>query len=165
MRELGEARAPRTAFLRQEAFEEEAVGRQARHDERRQHGGRPRNRGDLDPGRQRFLNQLIARIGDERRAGVGDEREPRAVLEARDEMRAHHARIVLVIGDERRGYAVMREQRPRDARVLGDHRIGRREGFQRAEGDVPQIADRRRDEIEAGRDRLPLPRASRRRRR
>ena len=142
--------------MRQKSLEEEAVGRQAGDDQRRQHGGGAGHRGDLDAALQRLGHQLEAGVGDQRRAGVGDQRQRRAGLEPRDEMRAHHMGVVLVIGDERRRDPVMGEQRLGDARVLGDDGVGRRQRRQRAEGDVLQIADRRRDEMQARRDLLRL---------
>jgi hypothetical protein len=101
-------------------------------------------------------NQLEAGIGDQRRAGVGNQRQRFAFGEARDEARADLRRVVLVIGDERRGDLVTLQQTARDAGVLGQDRVGRRQRRQRPERDVGEIADRRRHDIEARRDRRGL---------
>ena len=60
--DLLQTRPARAALRRQEALEEEAVGRQARDDERRQHGGRSGNRGDRQPLADRGLDELVAGI-------------------------------------------------------------------------------------------------------
>ena len=69
------ARAPRRAALRQEARHQEAVGRQAGDGQRGERRRRPRHREHLDPGRDRRAHQLVARIRDQRRAGIARQRD------------------------------------------------------------------------------------------
>ena len=145
--QFGEARTARPALLRQKALEEEAVGRQAGHHQRRQNGRRPGHGGDVHAPLQRLLHELEARIGHERRAGVGHQRQPVARLQPREKMRANHLGVVLVIGDQGCGYPVMGEQRLGDARILRDHRIGGGERRKGAEGNILEIADRRRHNV------------------
>ena len=74
--------------------------------------------------------------------------ERRAIGQPRKQVRAHDRGIMLVIGDERRRDAVMGEQRFRDPRILGDDRIGGGERGERAERNIAEVADRRRDDME-----------------
>jgi hypothetical protein len=61
---------------------------------------------------------------------------------------------MLMIGQERRGDAVMGEQRLGHARILGEHGVGRGQHVERPERDVLEIADRRRHHMKAGSQRL-----------
>ena len=73
-------------FGRQEAFEEETVGRQAGDIQRRQHR---RGAGDRRHRVARVLrraHQLVAGIGNQRRAGVGDQRDRLAAPPAAPEI-------------------------------------------------------------------------------
>ena len=49
--------------------------------------------------------------------------------------------------------AVMVEQLAGDAGVLAGDQVGAGQGFERAHGDVAQVADRGGDEVQAGRQR------------
>jgi hypothetical protein len=60
---------------------------------------------------------------------------------------------VIVVGRERGPDAVALEQPRRDARVLAGDEIGRRERRERAQRHVTQVADRRRYQVEPGRER------------
>ena len=66
----------------------------------------------------------------------------------RQKFRARACRVVIVIGRQRCCDAVMIEQLSRDAGILAGNHVGAGERFQRADGDVAQISDRGRDEIE-----------------
>ena len=55
----------------------------------------------------RRAHELEAGIGDQRRAGIRDQCDRGAFGDAREQLRARRLRIVLVIGRERRGNAVM----------------------------------------------------------
>ena len=149
-------RAP--LFAGRKSLEEEPVGRQARDDERRQHRGRAGDRGHRQPRRDRRLNEPVARVGDERRAGVRDERQRLSLAQAVDHSLAHCLAGMVVVGQERRRDAVMGKEPLRDPRVLGEHGRRRGEHAQRPEGDVAQIADRRRHDVKAGGKRLGLGR-------
>ena len=142
------------ALRRQEAFEEEAVGRQARGDERGEHGGGAGDRGDGQAFLDRRLHEPVAGIRHERRARVRDQGQGLPFLNPVDHAFAHRIVGMLVIGDERRGDAVMGEQRLRHPCVLGQDRIGGGKHAQRAERHVLQVADGGRDHIEAGREGL-----------
>ena len=76
------------------------------------------------PSLDRRLDELVARIGHQGRAGIGDERQRLALADAVDHPLADGLVRMLVIGDEGRGDAVMGEQGLGDPRVLGQHRIG-----------------------------------------
>jgi hypothetical protein len=71
----------------------------------------------------------------------------------RDQARALALGVVLMIGGERSADAEMRQQLLRVARVFRGDEIGAHEHRKRAEGNVGEIADRRRHEIERGRER------------
>ena len=101
------------------------------------------------PGGDRLGDQLEAGVGDERRAGVGDQRQRLALRDALQRARARLGGVVLVIGRERRLDPVAGEQRARDAGVLGEDRVGAGEDRERPQRHVAEIADRRRDDVEA----------------
>ena len=77
-------RAPR--LRRQEAFEHEAVARQPGDAQRGDAGARARHRPHRDPGRARGAHQPEARIADQRRAGIGHQRQRFARQQARDQL-------------------------------------------------------------------------------
>ncbi len=88
-------------------------------------------------------------IGNQRHAGVADERDFRALLE-RDEQfgRARHF-VVLVVADERLANFVVTEELLRVARVFAGDLVDFFEDAEGAEGDVFEIADGRADEVQA----------------
>ena len=86
-RELGDARAPLALLRRQEAFEEEPVGRQARDRQRRQRRRSARQRGDRMAGLARRAHQLEAGVGDQRRAGIRYQRDGPPGGEPREQLR------------------------------------------------------------------------------
>ena len=61
------------------------------------------------PGRARFARQLVAGIRNERRAGIGHERDGLAGGEPRHQLRPRERGIVLVIGRQRRRDAIVFE--------------------------------------------------------
>jgi hypothetical protein len=69
------SRVRRALFGRQETLEEEAVGRQRRDRQRRQHRGGAGQRDHGMAGGADLAHQLEAGIGDQRRAGIGDQRD------------------------------------------------------------------------------------------
>jgi hypothetical protein len=73
--------------------------------------------------------------------------------------------VASLVGHRRNGNAVVARQLGEDARVLARDQVGGAQHVERAQGDVAQVADRRRDNVQAGpigRARGGLPRASRR---
>ena len=112
----------------------------------------PGSGGDGVAGVAGVAHELEARIGDERRAGVRYQRDRFAGGEPCQELRPRRGGVVLVVGRERCGDAVMVEQLARDPRVLAGDQVGRGQRFQRAERDVAQIADRGCDQMQAGRE-------------
>ncbi len=151
LREFGEPRAPRLLPRRQESFEEEPVGRQARARDRRHHRGGARHGSHHVAGGLRLPHQLEAGIGDQRRAGVGHERHRVAGIEPRQQLRPCRGGVVVVIGDERRVQAIAVEQPVGHASVLAGHHVDAGQDFERTQRHVPKIADRGRHEIQSRR--------------
>ena len=153
------ALAPRGVLGRQKAFEEEAVGRQAGDAERGEHRRGAGDRRHRGAGVLRGAHQPVARIGDQRGAGIGHQRDRAAVAEASEDFRPRRLRIVVVIGRERRLDAVAVEQPGGDAGVLARDEIGSRQRLQRPQRDVGEVSDRGGHQIEPGRAaRGPPPR-------
>ena len=103
--ELGDAGAPRRLLRRQESFEEEPVGRQRAHHQRREHRGGARHRRHARALLARRAHELVAGVGDQRGAGVGDQRHRRALGEPRQQPGPGLGGVVVVIGRERGGDA------------------------------------------------------------
>jgi hypothetical protein len=103
-------------------------------------------------GGQRRPHQAIARIGDQRRAGVGHQRHALARGEGAQQPRLARLPGGVAVRDGRRGDAVVAGELGEDARVLGGDQVGRAQHVERAQGDVAQIADRRCDNVKAGSD-------------
>ena len=70
----------------------------------------PRNRRHRQTFLDRGLNELVAGIGDERRARIGNQCQRLSLADAVDHAVAHRIVRVLVIGHQRRRDAVMGEQ-------------------------------------------------------
>ena len=98
----------------------------------------------------RRAHQLVAGVGDQRRAGIGDQRDGRAFGEPRQQLRPRLGGVVVVIGRQRGGDAVMVEQLAGHAGVLAGDQVGAGQHLERAQRDVAQIADRGGDQVEAG---------------
>ena len=150
-RQLAQDPPARGAARRQEALEQEPVGRQAGGHQRRQHG---RGAGDREDGAalgQRRAHQLEAGIGDRGRAGVADQGHRLARREPGQQLRPRRLGIVLVVERQRPAQAQMAHQPAGHPAVLADHEVGGGEHALGAPGQVLEIADRRRDEIEARR--------------
>ena len=94
-------------------------------------------------------HQLEAGVGDERRPGVRYQCNALAGGEPGHQLRAGRRGVVLVVGGERRGDAVMVEQPSCDAGVLAGDQIGRGQGLERPQRDVAQVADRGGDQMQA----------------
>ena len=146
---LGDARAPAGALRRQEPGEQERVGRQPGDRQRGQRRRSARQRLDAMARVDGLAHQLPARIGDEGRAGIRYQRDALTGGEVGQHARPLLGRVMLMIGPGRRADAEVRQERAAVARVLAQHRIGARQHGDGAQGDVPQIADRGRNDVEA----------------
>ena len=109
---------PRAAFRRQEAHEQEAVGRQAGERQRRDRRARPGHAHHRDAGGARVADQLVAGVGDQRRARIGDQCN-HATLHPLQQHRAHRVGIVIVVRLHRHLRADVGEQASGNAGVLG----------------------------------------------
>ncbi len=97
-RKLGQPRAARGLLRRQKSFEEKPVGGERRDRERRQHRGRARQRDHLMAGRADLAHQLETGIGDQGRAGIGDQRDGGALRQLFQDFRPRQCGVVFVIG-------------------------------------------------------------------
>ncbi len=95
---------------REKTFEDETVRRQPRRRQRRNQRTGARNRNHLNARCPRLTHQVIARIGNQRRACVRNQRNVIACLQARDEATALVPFVVFVAGRQRRGDAEMLHQ-------------------------------------------------------
>ena len=75
----------------------------------------------------RRAHQLVARIGNQRRAGVRDQRDRRARGKPRQQLRPRLGGIVLVVGRQRRRDAVAFEELAGHAAVLAGDEVGSRQ--------------------------------------
>src|SRR5262249_14728314 len=96
--------------------------------------------------------EVVARIGDARRPGVGDERHPRTGAHALHQLRGAAALDGVVVAHLPGRDAVVPEQDRRAPRVLGGNEIDLGEPAQRPQGHLLEVPDRRRYHVEdAGR--------------
>jgi hypothetical protein len=133
---------------RQKAGEQEGVVGQAGTDKGCQRRRGAGNGDDTVAGLDRRLRQTVAGIGDQRSPGIGDQRHGLALFECREQPWASLVGIVFVVGVGAVLDAVAIEQDAGDAGVLAGEHIGASQGFQRAQGNIAEISDRRGDEIE-----------------
>ena len=131
-----------------EAEEGEARDRRARGDEGGGDGRGTGDRGDANAGVKRLTHQVEPRIGDQRRPGVRQQRDRIAVEQALHETGRPPALVVVVEAGGRGRDAVVPQQLARPARVLGRDQPHLLEDADRAEGDVLEVSDGRRDEIQ-----------------
>src|SRR5690606_45259 len=118
----------------QKAGEHEAVARQARELQRRQNGGWTRNGRHFQPGGDGFFDQLIARIGNERRPRVGYERDRLAATETLQDGGPRLCGVVLVIGNQSVPDAVPGEETAGEPRVLAGDHVCAAQGLDRTKG-------------------------------
>src|SRR5262245_5736335 len=116
--ELVDARAPRFFLRRQKSLEPEPVGGKPAERECREYRRGSRQCRHVRPRGTRFAHELVTGVGHERRSCVRDQRDGGAVGEPGDELRSRLGGVVLVIGGERGGDAVMVEMLAGDARGL-----------------------------------------------
>jgi hypothetical protein len=150
-RQCGETAAALGGTRRQEAFEDETIGRQTRDRQERGDSGRARNGDDRHPGRDRGLEEPIPRIGDAGRPGVRDERDRTPREEIGDERRGALRLHGVVVAAERLRDPEMGEEAAASPRVLGGDQVDGPQGVDRARGQVAEVPDRRRDDIEGAR--------------
>ena len=94
-------------------------------------------------------HQLESGIGDQRRAGVGHQRDRRAIGKPAQQRRPRLRRIVVVVGRERRGDGVAVEEFSRHPRILAGDQVGAGQRRERAQRDVAEIADRGGDDVQS----------------
>ena len=95
----------------------------------------------------RFRHKLIAGIGNERRARVGNQSQSLTFANASERPRASLGGVVLMIGRERPLNPVARQQRARHPGVLGQDCIGAGQDRQSPQRHVGEVANRRRDDV------------------
>jgi outer membrane PBP1 activator LpoA protein len=149
LREARERRTPFGGTRGQEAFEDEAIGGQRRHGQRRGDRRGPGDAAHRHAGRRRRAHQEEPRVGDERRAGIAHQREARAAAQAFDQWLDARRLVVVVERLERAGNPAGGEQAPGMARVFGEHQLGRFQARAGARAQVVNIADRRRNDIQS----------------
>ena len=142
-----DALPPRGPLGRQESLEEETVGRQTGDAKGGERGGRARRGADREAEGDRFGDELIAGIGNQRSSGVGNERQGLPFGDASKRARANLGGIVLMVGRERRLNSITREQGSRNAGVLGQNPVGASQDRERAQRHVGEVADWRRHDI------------------
>src|SRR5919199_3194954 len=130
---------PFPALARQEAQEHHHVYRQPGGDERRYRRRGSRQHLYLHAGLDASPEQAVAWVGDERGAGVGDERHA-CGLGLRGQLRGETVLVVLMVDDQRSLYPEMGEQATRPACVLAGYQIRFAQSAESAEGDVLQVA-------------------------
>ena len=101
-------------------------------------------------GLQRGAHQPIAGIGDQRHAGVGYQRHPQARREGAQQTWARWRPGWRRCRPRWGGDAVRVGELGEDAGVFGRDQVDRPQGVECSQGDVTRIADRGRDNVEAG---------------
>ena len=134
--------------VREEALEGEMVGGQAGDHQGGHQGRRTGDHLHGNPLRDGVPHQVVSRVRDGGSAGVGDERHALPFAEAPQDPRPRPRLVVLVEDDHRRADLVAVQQLHRPPRVLaGDHRR-LLEDAHGAEGDVLQVPQRRRHDVQ-----------------
>src|SRR5213593_1798038 len=147
--ELGELAAARAALLLGEAHEGELACRQPRRDERGDGRRGPGHRDDFVPSRDRRGDELLARVGEGRRARIRYERHVPAAVHLANKLRGLTAVIELRVARQvLRADVVLAEKELRVPRVLARDHVNVLQDPQRTQGNILEVADRRGDEIE-----------------
>nr|WP_236953230.1 hypothetical protein [Immundisolibacter cernigliae] len=142
LHERRQRRLPGRRARRQKAFEGEAHRRQAAGTERRHGGAGSGQRHHTDARRMRRGHQTLAGVADGRRAGIADQSHVFALSQTLDQAAGLRRLVVLVQRQQRRADAVMIQQRPAVAGVLGSNDRHRRQGLRRARAQIGQISER-----------------------
>jgi hypothetical protein len=135
---------------REETREQEAHCRQAGHAERGKRGRCARNREQRQPSVDAAAHQAVARVGNERRARIGHQSHSLPPPNPLDQGRPRRARRVFVIAYQWARDAMDGEQLGGDTGVLAGDHVGLRKHVESAQRDIGGVADRRRNQIEAG---------------
>src|SRR5690606_16983591 len=106
-----------------------------------------RNRSDSNTTRTRMCDQIEARIADERRTRIRDQRDRLATRETSDELLRAACLVVLVERHERALDAEVLEELPRMTRVFGGDQAYLCENLTGARREIPEIADRGRNHV------------------
>ena len=124
------------------------IGGEAGNDQRRKQGGGAGNGKDRLAGFCQSPDERKAGIGEQRRAGIGDQRNGLPGGYPGDDVIGLGPLIVFMQGNAPPLDAIVVEQTRRHARILAEDRRRSGQGLERADGDVAQIADRGRHDIE-----------------
>ena len=148
-RDLGQPARTLAAAGGQKADEREAGrARVAGRGEHRQRAARAGHRHDAVAGGAHLGDEGGPRVAHRWRAGIADIGDTLAAREPIDDGLGGAALVVLVHGDKRLDEPEVAQQRGAVARVLAGDRVDEREHVQRPQGDVGEVADRRRDDVE-----------------
>jgi len=107
----------------------------------------------MPPGGARVADQLVSRIGHQRRSRVRYEHDDFA-LHPRNQGGADAFVAMVMIGGHRHTQTQMSEQLCRHARVFGGDHVGGRKRRRSPRTDVAKVADRGRNDIETGQGRF-----------
>ena len=140
--------APLFLLARQEADKGEAIERQPRADERGERSVCTRQRRDGDALRDGTPRKIPAGVGDARQPRVTDTDNGLPRLHPCDQFRAFFLFVMFVVARHRGMDVIVREEPARVPRVLGGDEICHAQHLYRAIGDVAEIADGGRAEIE-----------------
>ena len=144
----GVAQRSLAGFAWQEPFHDEPLRGQSTHAERRNDCRGSRSGRDAKSGTRDCRDHPTSRVRDTGSAGITYQEDELPRRDARDHPSAFGHLVVLVQRPEpsARGNGVCAEQRPRVASVLAVDDISPTKKIQGPAGEVPEIADRRRDE-------------------
>ena len=132
----------------EKAFKREPLRRETGHRERRDDRARAGRGGNRDAVLSAQAHQLLAGVGDRGHARVGDKRAALPAEQAGDNDGGAFHFVVLIIADERAADAEVVEELQCDARILRGDKVRIFERFDRAGGEIVQIADGRSHQIQ-----------------
>ena len=131
-----------SAPRRQKTLEHEAVAGQSRGAQGRHRGTGTRHRGHRETGIAGGAHQAVSRIGNQRRAGVTDQRHVATAGQRREHRLAAVATAAIVVGNQRHADAEVPQQAAAVTGILGGDQSDRFEYLHGAGYHVAQIADR-----------------------
>ena len=136
--------------MRQETDEMKFIGRQSAGSERGDQGTRAGDRLDPEACGNGRLDDPFARIADARCAGISDQRDLLTAPESFEDFLSAFGFVELKIAEQWFGDVKMFQQPAAMPRVFRSDHIAFAQNPQRARGDVLEIADGCRDEIQGG---------------
>ena len=151
MRPIRQGASPRRRTRRQKPGKEKDVGREARQDQRGQRRRRARRRGHRQVLGERGAHQLEAGVGDQRGAGIADQRQCLAAAQRLEDGGADAIGVVVVIGVERLVDAEAGQETCGHPGVLAQDAVDAAQHPERPQTYVAKIADRGGDEMQARR--------------